>query len=107
MTDSEFNQLVDETLLRIEQSIDDAGADIDYEMSSDVLTLYFADGSQVVINRQVPARQIWVAARSGGYHMDYREAPQCWQRDRDGEELFALLNRVCTEQAGETVALGG
>lgn len=107
MTESEFNQLVDETLLKIEQSIDDAAADIDYEMSDGVLTLYFANGSQVVINRQVPAKQIWVAARSGGYHMDYREAARRWQGDRDGEELFALLDRVCTEQAGQAVVLGG
>jgi len=107
MTESEFNRLVDETLLEIEQSIDAADADIDYEMSGGVLTLYFANGSQVVINRQVPAKQIWVAARSGGYHMDYREAARHWQGDRDGEELFALLSRVCTEQAGQAVVLSG
>lgn len=47
MNDTEFHQLVDEQLEIIEQAIDDAGADIDYETSGNVMTLEFDDRSQI------------------------------------------------------------
>ncbi|GHZ98864.1 cyaY protein [Vibrio cholerae] len=68
MNETEFHQLVDSQLERIEAAIDEAGADIDYETSGNVMTLEFDDGSQIIINRQEPMREIWLASKSGGYH---------------------------------------
>ena len=106
MNESEFNQRVDDTLLQIEEAVDETGADIDYENVGGILTLHFPDGSQVIINRQGAANQLWVAARSGGFHFNY-DAQSGWVRDTDGSALFELLSKVCSEQAGEAVSLGG
>jgi CyaY protein len=105
MTESEFNDLVDATLLRIEEAIDDSGVDIDYENVSGILTLIFTNASRIIINRQGPLQQIWVAAKAGGFHFDYRDDTGTWHADNGGGELFSSLSRLCTEQAGEQVSL--
>lgn len=105
MTESEFNRVIDETLMAIEEAVDASAADLDYENSGGVLTLTLANGSQVIINRQTPVRQLWVAARSGGYHFDFDKLTEEWRRTSDGAELFAALSEVISEQGGETVTL--
>jgi CyaY protein len=108
MNESDFNRLAEQTLNAIEEAVEESGADIDYDTVSDILTLEFDNGSQVIINKQGPARQLWVAARSGGFHFDYDVAGQVWVRDNQSkEELFACLSRCCSEQAGESVNLSG
>ena len=102
MTESEFNKLADETLARIEQSLDDCDTDIDYEMNGGVLELSFENGSKIIVNRQTAAREIWVAAKSGGYHFLWRDG--AWHDTRDGMELFAALGKYASEQAGESVS---
>lgn len=103
INESEFNRRVDEVLLRIEEAVEEGGTDIDYENVSGILTLGFEDGSQIIINRQTPARQLWVAAREGGYHFDFDSEKGQWLRDTDGQELFCVLEQACTAQAGEEV----
>lgn len=105
MTETEFNDRVDTLLERIEDAVDGSGADIDFETSAGILSLSFADGSRIIINRQTPLRQVWVATRGGGFHFGYEPARQSWVNASDGEELFAALSRFCGEQAGEPVSL--
>lgn len=105
MNESEFNSRVDELITAVEDAIDASGADIDYETAGGILTLSFDNGSRIIVNRQTPVRQVWVAARSGGFHFNYDTAQDAWRRDTDGEELFAAMSRLCSEQAGETISL--
>lgn len=103
MTESEFLQLADDTLDRIEVAVEATGADIEVARSGNVLTLEFGDGAKVIINSQAPARQMWIAARSGGFHYGWRDAG--WYDTRDGSELFAALSRIVSDQAGQPVLL--
>lgn len=106
MNESEFSDLAEQTMLDIEQAIDDSGAEIDYDTISDILTLEFENGSKIIINKQTPVSQLWVAAKSGGFHFDFDSSSQCWVLDSDPQqELFACLSRYCSEQAGEIVQL--
>ncbi len=72
MTDTEYLNLAEAALLRIEQAADrindDTDADIDAARNGGVITLAFASGSQIVVNLQKPLHEIWLAARAGGYH---------------------------------------
>ena len=106
MNESEFSQRAEQTMTAIEEAIDARGAEIDYDTVSDILTLEFENGSQIIINKQTPAKQIWVAARSGGFHFDFNPDSQNWCLDSDSsQELFACLSRYCSEQAGEQIEL--
>jgi len=107
MNESEFNQLAEDTMTAIEEAIDDCGVDIDFDSAGGILTLEFTNASQIIINKQTPLSQLWVAARSGGFHFDYDADGQCWRLQGGGEELFSCLSRYCSEQAGEEVRLVG
>lgn len=108
MEESEFNQIVDETLLAIEEAVENSEADLDWDLTGGILTIECnpdseSEGSQVIINRQTPTRQIWVAARRGGFHFDFNRDDQNWYQ---GDlELYALLGEALTEQSGEAVSL--
>lgn len=75
MNDSEFHQLADQLMLCIEETLDgfSGDSDIDYETNGGVMTLTFENDSKIVINRQEPLHQVWLATKAGGYHFDYRE----------------------------------
>jgi CyaY protein len=104
MEESEFNALAEKTLAAIEAGLENSGADVDFELGAGgVLEVEFADGSKMIINRHGAAREIWVAARSGGFH--FRPDNGNWIDTRDGAELFAKLERLLAEQAGEPVPL--
>jgi len=104
MTETEFNQLVDATFLKIEAALDASDADLDYETAGGILSLEFEDGSKIIVNRQGPTQEIWVAAKSGGYH--YRWDGTAWRNSRDGSELFESLSAYASQQAGEAIKLG-
>ena len=107
MNESEFNDIVDDILVEIEDAVEDAcdetGADSEYETASGILTLTFTNGSQIIINRQAPLKQIWIAAKSGGFHFDFNDEADQWQCD--GKELFTALSDYCSQQSGQTITL--
>jgi frataxin-like iron-binding protein CyaY len=39
-------------------------------------------------------RQLWVAAKSGGFHFDFDEKKDVWICNSHGETLIQLLNRM-------------
>jgi iron donor protein CyaY len=103
MNDSEFAQLTDDAFARLEQGLENA--DLDFELPADgILEVEFDDGSKLVINRHNVAREIWVAARSGGFH--FRHDGDAWKDTRDGAELFAKLAALIESQGGGTVSFG-
>jgi CyaY protein len=106
MNESEFHNIADQTIEDIQEAIDNSGADIDYEEVGGVLTLEFENGSKIIFSKQPPAAQLWLAARSGGFHFDYDGDRRLWICDSgDNEELYAMLSRLATEQGGEAVSL--
>ena len=102
MDEQEFTQAADAMLGRIEAALEDSGADIDVELrEGGVLELEFANGSKIIVNRHGAAREIWVAAKSGGYH--YRWVDGNWQDTKGQDEFFATLSRNATLQAGQAL----
>ena len=102
MTETEFLALIDQVLNSIESQTDDWAASLDLDIeatrSGNVLTLVFENGTHVVINSQTPMQEIWVAARTGGFHYRYQEAK--WVNTRGGPPLEETLSQICSEAAG-------
>lgn len=103
LTEARFHDLLDSVQEAVEDIFDESGLDIDLENSAGVLTVRFDNGSQLILSRQEPLRQLWVAARSGGFHFDYDESAGLWICDTSDEPLGELLARVTLEQAGEHI----
>mgnify|MGYP000507021890 CR=1 FL=1 len=100
MDEAEFNQSVDAALGRIERGIE--AADLDFETPADgILEIEFDDGSKIIINRHGVAREIWVAARSGGFH--FKPQAGVWLDTKTGEDLFQKLADLIAAQGGEAV----
>jgi len=108
MSESEFLALAEATLTDIEAALDrlnDADVlDVECSRSGNVLEIEFIDnGTKIIVNSQAPMREMWVAARSGGFH--YKRVGDEWINTRDGSELFAALSSMASEQAGAPVIL--
>jgi CyaY protein len=108
MTETEFLDLADSTLNAIEAALDrlndDNRLDVECSRNGNVLEIEFLhNGSKVIVNSQAAMQELWVAARSGGFH--YRRVDGKWVDTRDGTELFSALSEIVTEQGGAPVVI--
>ena len=108
MGEKEFLDLAESTLNTIEEAMDRLNdedvIDVECKRSGNVLEIEFLDnGSKIIINSQAPMKEMWVAAKAGGYH--YRRQDDAWINTRDGSELFAALSALASAQGGATVTL--
>lgn len=102
MEDSQFNALADAAMTGIEAALERCGADIDFQLASGgVLEIEFSDDSKIVVNRHAVAKEIWVAARAGGFH--FRWDGCLWRDTRDDTELMSRLALLVSQQSGEVV----
>lgn len=99
MNESEFNLLADSALARIETATDACG--VECNRSGNLLEIEFDDGQKIVVNRHDSNREIWVAARSGGFHYTWQNG--AWTSRRDGSELFGKLVELFAMQ-GEQIS---
>lgn len=100
MTESEFHRAVDGVLSRLEDALEREDA-LDLDSEGGVLTIGCAGGARIIVNRQVPLREIWVAAPSGGFH--YRHDGGAWVDTRGGGELFSALAALLARHGGTSV----
>ena len=101
MTDLEYLDRAEALLARVEASCDrlneSTDADIDNQRVGGMVTLTFEDRSQIIVNLQKPLQEVWLAARSGGFH--YKWDGERWRDTKAGTEFFADLSRYASEQA--------
>lgn len=103
MTDLEYLDRAESLLASVETGCDrineQTDTDIDNQRVGGMVTLTFANGSQIIVNLQKPLHEVWMAARAGGFH--YKFDGRDW-RDTKGEgEFFADLSRYASQQAGK------
>jgi CyaY protein len=108
MSEKEFLDLAESTLNRIEAAMDRLNdedlIDVECKRSGNVLEIEFIDnGSKIIVNSQAPMKELWVAAKSGGFH--YKHQDGAWINTRDGSELFAALSSLASAQGGAAITL--
>ena len=104
MDESEFTRLAAQTLQQLDRRIEASGIDADCEFKgTGVFEIEFADGSKIIVNSQAAVQEIWVAAKSGGYH--FRRDGPSWVNTRDHSELFAALSVYVSQQSAQPVNL--
>lgn len=104
LPESEFESLATRALQRVEAALEASGIDADFELKEGgVLEIEFANGTKIIVNRHAAAREVWVAARAGGFHFRWDGA--AWRDTREGTELFASLSKLVSAQSGEAVLL--
>ena len=105
MTDLEYLDQAEVLLLTVEAACDRinelSNVDIDNQRTGGMVTLTFANRSQIIINLQKPLHEVWMAARAGGFH--YKFSADRWLDTKDGSEFFSTLSRCASEQAAQTL----
>ncbi len=106
MTDTEFMDQAEMLLNAIEGHCDrindEMMADVDNQRTGGMVTLVFANRTQIVINLQKPLHEVWLAAKSGGYHYKFNNGQ--WMDTKGQGEFFTNLSRFASEQAGCTLS---
>ena len=103
MNDVEYDELTDQVLLAVEEAIEKLDLDLDYESHGGLLSITFPDRSKIIINKQPPLQQLWVATKFNGHHFEFKDG--LWIDNRSGTEFWQLLNDAATLQAGSPVEL--
>lgn len=107
MTDSDYHARADDLLRRLEVQMDDwlqaDVIDIDAQRTGGLLELCFPNGSKIVINKQPPLHEIWLASRAGGFHFGWDGAT--WRDSKSGEAFEAVFGAQASGQAGRVLAL--
>jgi CyaY protein len=102
MNETEFEAAANAALEALERALE--ATDLDFELKpGGIVEIEFDDGSKIIVNRHGSAREIWVAARSGGFHFRWDGA--AWRDTRSDEELFAALSELVSRQLGRRVRL--
>ena len=104
MDEAEFAAQASVALDALERAFEEI--DLDFELKEGgILEIEFEDGAKIIVNRHAAAREIWVAARAGGFH--FRWDGTAWRDTRSGAELFGALSDLVSGQLGRRVRLVG
>ena len=103
MNDVEYDELTDAVLLAVEEAIERLDLDLDFESNGGLLSISFPDKSKIIINKQPPLQQLWVATKFNGHHFEWQNGQ--WIDNRSGTEFWQLISTAVSKQAGVEVSL--
>jgi CyaY protein len=108
MTDLEYLEHAEHLLKSVELCCDRINertdADLDNQRVGSMITLTFANQSQIIINLQKPLQEVWLAARSGGYHFKFDGS--CWRDTKGQGEFWGQLSADASQQSGYSLEFG-
>jgi CyaY protein len=104
MNDVEYDDLTDAVLLAVEEAFEQLDLDIDSENHGGLVNIIFPDRSKIVINKQAPLHQLWVATKFNGHHFEWRDG--LWIDNRTGTEFWQLIGEAASKQAGVAISFG-
>ena len=103
MNDVEYDELTDAVLLAVEEGIERLDLDLDFESNGGLLSISFPDRSKIIINKQPPLHQLFVATKFNGHHFAWQHGQ--WIDNRSGAEFWQFLSEAMSKQAGSPVQL--
>jgi len=102
LADADYRALTSAVLAGIEADVDrwlqDDVVDIDASRTGGLLELALPGGSKIIVNTQPPLQELWLAARSGGFHFKYVEGH--WVDTKTGREFIEALSQCASDQCG-------
>lgn len=103
MNQTQYHSNLDTLMTHIEDILDEADTDLDYVNNNGLLTITCESGVQIIISRQAPLLQLWVASPSGGMRFVYDQEQHFWYQDDELQTKFGLmLTKVLAQYTGES-----
>ena len=100
MNGSQFHHLADRVFAHIESILDASELDLDYERVGSIFYLYFPDGTKIIINKQEPLHELWLATPENGFHFQYQN--NTWVDKRSDQKFYQLLTTTCQKLLEDT-----
>ena len=107
LEERDFQRKCDSALEELKRRLLEAGDQhgFDVEGESGKLEVVFEEPetAKFVISPNTPVREIWISALSTSFKLGWSAAKSAFVLEKTGEDLFAVLSRVISEQLGEQV----
>lgn len=109
MDEREFQKKCDAALEELKRRMLNAGDahGFDVEGESGKLEVVFEEPSpaKFVISPNTPVREIWISALSTSFKLGWSEGRNAFVLEKTGEDLFAVMSRVISQQLGEQITV--
>lgn len=89
---TEFHSKADDLIDKVVEMVEENDWEIETILQEQVLTLEFADGTQIVVNKHQINKEIWLASKAGAQH--FRLNQDKWIDSKTGQEFFHVLNNL-------------
>ena len=107
LEERDFQKKCDAALQELKRRLLDAGDEhgFDVEGETGKLEVVFEvpEPAKFVISPNTPVREIWISALSTSFKLGWSESKNAFVLEKTGEDLFAVLSRVVSQQLGEEV----
>ena len=107
MTDREFHERADALLDQLESLADSwlqrDVIDVDALRAGGLLEMSFPNRSKLVVNKQPPLHEIWLASREGGYHFRWNGAE--WLDTKTSVSFQSVFAEQASRQGGQPLSL--
>lgn len=79
----------------------------DVEGESGKLEVIFEDPepAKFVVSPNTPIREIWISALSTSFKLAWSESRNAFVHEKSGEDLYAVMSRVISQQLGTEVTV--
>ena len=95
--------LFEELKKRLLRLGDEHGFDVEGESGKLEVIFEEPEPAKFVVSPNTPIREIWVSALSTSFKLAWSDARNAFVLDKTGEDLFAVMSRVISEQLGTKV----
>jgi iron-sulfur cluster assembly protein CyaY len=90
---------------RMLEAGDEHGFDVEGESGKLEVIFEEPEEAKFVISPNTPVREIWISALSTSFKLGWSESRNAFVLEKTGEDLFAVMSRVISQQIGTEVKL--
>ncbi|XRX42630.1 MAG: iron donor protein CyaY [Buchnera aphidicola (Eriosoma harunire)] len=103
MDNNQFNQLVNNIMLKIENFFysNPDYHEIDCEINYNMLIIEFQNKNKIIINKQEYIQEIWLATKNNGYHFKFFN--HCWLCKKNNMDFWNILTNCCFLECGKKI----
>jgi iron-sulfur cluster assembly protein CyaY len=84
---------------------DEHGFDVEGESGKLEVIFEEPEAAKFVVSPNTPIREIWISALSTSFKLGWSEARGSFVHEKSGEDLYAVMSRVVSQQLGTQVTV--
>jgi len=102
LSEHQFQKRADEVFEELGRRLlklgDEHGFDVERESGKLEVIFESPEPARFVLSPNTPIREIWISALSTSFKLGWSEAQEAFVLEKTGENLYAVMSRVLSEQ---------